>query len=102
MWLLLVGKLPVDCSDIYQNGQHQTGVYSIYPYKDPNRPVRVKCEGAVLGGGWTVKRTDVLCCIFPKHRVLIIILLTKLAHIDKKTCLAIYCTMVKQYENLFP
>eukprot|EP00105_Crassostrea_gigas_P003696 XP_011416631.1 PREDICTED: fibrinogen alpha chain-like [Crassostrea gigas] len=47
-------KLPVDCSDIYQNGQHQTGVYSIYPYKDPNRPVRVKCEGAVLGGGWTV------------------------------------------------
>lgn len=102
MWLLLVGKLPVDCSDIYQNGQHQTGVYSIYPYKDPNRPVRVKCEGAVLGGGWTVMRTDVLCCIFSKHRVLIILLLTKLAHIDKKTCLAIYCTMVKQYENLFP
>lgn len=89
MWLLLVGKLLVDCLDIYQNGLHQTGVYSIYPYKDPNRPVRVKCEGGILGGGWTAIRTYVLCCIFSKNIVVIITLLTKLAHIDKKTCLLI-------------
>ena len=46
--------LPFDCLDVYRNGRHRTGVYSIYPHRDPNKPVKVRCEMDMLGGGWTV------------------------------------------------
>lgn len=58
-WLILLvqgGHLPYDCFDIYKNGQHQTGVYSIYPSKDLSKPVRVKCDMDLKGGGWTVTK----------------------------------------------
>nr|XP_022343832.1 techylectin-5B-like [Crassostrea virginica] len=45
--------LPFDCLDVYRNGHHRTGVYSIYPQRDPNKPVKVRCEMDLVGGGWT-------------------------------------------------
>ncbi|XP_061195735.1 ficolin-1-like [Saccostrea echinata] len=47
------GRLPIDCLDIYKNGQRITGVYKIYPSKDFNKPVQVKCNMDIQGGGWT-------------------------------------------------
>ncbi|XP_053472336.1 microfibril-associated glycoprotein 4 isoform X2 [Ictalurus furcatus] len=61
---LLVGSIPIsqelfptDCSDIYDNGQTLSGVYTIYPTADT--PVQVYCdmgcgESQTKDGKWTV------------------------------------------------
>ncbi|XP_049325399.1 microfibril-associated glycoprotein 4-like isoform X1 [Astyanax mexicanus] len=51
------GQLPVDCSDIYNQGQTLSGLYSIYPTGES--PVQVYCDMGCSGyssqdGRWTV------------------------------------------------
>ncbi|XP_049325400.1 microfibril-associated glycoprotein 4-like isoform X2 [Astyanax mexicanus] len=51
------GQLPVDCSDIYNQGQTLSGLYSIYPTGES--PVQVYCDMGSEGslpqdGKWTV------------------------------------------------
>ncbi|XP_047659201.1 microfibril-associated glycoprotein 4-like isoform X3 [Tachysurus fulvidraco] len=55
--------VPTDCSDVYNNGQTLSGVYTIYPTADT--PVQVYCDMGCFGsqtedGKWTVfqKRMD--------------------------------------------
>ncbi|XP_062854550.1 fibrinogen C domain-containing protein 1-like [Trichomycterus rosablanca] len=44
---------PRDCSDIYASGQHQDGIYSIFPSHYPSG-FQVYCDMSTDVGGWTV------------------------------------------------
>ncbi|XP_072925227.1 microfibril-associated glycoprotein 4-like isoform X2 [Hemitrygon akajei] len=43
----------LDCSDLYRQGFHTSGVYRIYP-SGPFLPLSVYCDMESDGGGWTV------------------------------------------------
>lgn len=46
--------LPIDCDDIHRHDNNTpSGVYTIYP-GGPTAPVKVYCDMATDGGGWTV------------------------------------------------
>lgn len=49
-----VGYLPFDCLDVFNSGKRRTGVYRIFPLQTYYRPIEVKCDMNLLGGGWTV------------------------------------------------
>ncbi|KAJ7986290.1 hypothetical protein DPEC_G00338400 [Dallia pectoralis] len=44
-------KLPLDCSDVFNQGQRNSGVYSVQPNR--SQPFHVYCD-LTLGGGWNV------------------------------------------------
>ncbi|XP_071803381.1 fibrinogen C domain-containing protein 1-like [Asterias amurensis] len=47
--------LPKDCNDIRELGGGKDGLYTVYPaYVDSCEGVRVYCDQATEGGGWTV------------------------------------------------
>ncbi|KAM4694444.1 angiopoietin-4-like [Discoglossus pictus] len=43
----------IDCSNLYYNGNHRSGVYSILPPPEGS-PTDVLCDMETEGGGWTV------------------------------------------------
>ncbi|XP_053929760.1 tenascin-N [Cuculus canorus] len=45
---------PADCSQMQQNGNASSGVYTIYLNGDGSQPTRVYCDMATDGGGWIV------------------------------------------------
>ncbi|XP_061190467.1 fibrinogen-like protein A [Saccostrea echinata] len=46
---------PLDCRDIFVNGQTRSGVYQMYPFKnDKSRVVNVSCNMENCGRWWTV------------------------------------------------
>ena len=48
---LLSLRIYIDCRDAYEQGQTQSGVYTIQP--DSNPTFRAYCEMDTDGGGWT-------------------------------------------------
>ncbi|XP_063072888.1 microfibril-associated glycoprotein 4-like [Engraulis encrasicolus] len=44
---------PLDCADIYNNGQEESGVYRIFP-EGPDSGRYVYCDMDTEGGGWIV------------------------------------------------
>ncbi|XP_062622128.1 angiopoietin-4-like [Saccostrea cucullata] len=55
-----LNRLPVDCKDLHDNGNTDTGVYKIYPFEDNSLPILVYCDMNIMEGGWTAiqKRQD--------------------------------------------
>lgn len=53
--------MPFDCFEIYNRTSRRTGVYEIFPTQDIHKPVKVKCDMDLLGGGWTVGYLLCLC-----------------------------------------
>ncbi|XP_061190510.1 fibroleukin-like [Saccostrea echinata] len=45
--------LPKDCQEYYNNGQTQSGIYGISPYRKRCHVVYVFCDMVTNGGGWT-------------------------------------------------
>ncbi|XP_060602516.1 ficolin-1-like [Ruditapes philippinarum] len=44
---------PIDCGDIYNEGNNKTGIYTIYPISN-KKGISVRCDMNTSGGGWTV------------------------------------------------
>ena len=42
-----------DCKDAHDNGQTESGVFTIYP---AGNPISASCDMETEGGGWTVSR----------------------------------------------
>ncbi|XP_069840774.1 microfibril-associated glycoprotein 4-like isoform X2 [Dendropsophus ebraccatus] len=48
-----VDGIPIDCQDVWDNGQPSSGVYIIYP-QGAQRPLPVYCDMTTAGMVWTV------------------------------------------------
>ncbi|XP_055925157.1 techylectin-like protein isoform X1 [Argiope bruennichi] len=53
---ILLHKKPIDCSQILENGDTESGIYTIWPNHRilGGRPLRVYCDMETNDGGWTV------------------------------------------------
>ncbi|XP_061175560.1 fibroleukin-like [Saccostrea echinata] len=48
------GLLALSCLELFNAGRNCSGVYTIYPFMDYDRPSKVFCDMVTEGGGWTI------------------------------------------------
>jgi len=58
---------PSDCSQVQQNSNAASGLYTIYLHGDASRSLQVYCDMDTDGGGWIVSHTEPWAALFLLH-----------------------------------